>query len=231
MRLCFLIFIALFLSGCGYRGLPFKYNAESFANNKKGIVLVRVSEREPSTSPVPTDVNLAYHLRKMGQEAEGDYIILPGVENRYNYAENMLMLDPGIYYFDYIRLLSTGSLLYWCPSPGMRAVTAEEDEDRFVVQYGAFEVKPGKVIYLGHLNMKAGLKDLPFKVIDEIDQARMDLNKKGHTVLAQKLEPAEFYQRGSLYVVKNGAVQIISRKKLDALKSAFIDMSIKLLTK
>jgi hypothetical protein len=108
-----------------------------------------------------------------------------------------IVLEPGLYYIDYIDLVQTGGLIRWFPSPGIR---------KDFITYGMFEVKAGEVLSLGHLDVtgvnfkhyNTNMNELKSQLID----SDLDISE-----LSSKLKLGTFYNRGSFLVTdKNNKV-------------------------
>lgn len=211
------LFVATLISGCLTTYSPDSYDSKVFSSGTKGIAVLQVTQYSPHFLE-KTNFSLTYHLKKLGDDKK--YIIhsrnsfLPGISNEHDYASSVMMLDPGIYYIDFIRLINQDSFMRWYPGPGIKLLSSKDGTKKYIIQMGAFEVKPGKVSYFGYLNLESSGK-LPFKITNEIDKARADINKNEQGEISNKLEFQPFYQAGSVLVEKNGHMSIIRREEID----------------
>lgn len=213
------------LTGCASPGLSSKYNAEEFAQNQKGVVIVRISQKALQ-SFCNTDLNLNYVLKRIGQnegytiDAKNAYF--SGISNKHDYADSILMLDPGTYYLDSMTLDTEQKGNYTITraylSPGIEEIPNDKFNQTLLFKYGAFQVNPGQVIYLGHLHLEKDGK-LPFTVIKEFEKAKDDLTKRHHENLASRLKCAQFYQGRSIYLEDaRGKITLLSASELDQMR-------------
>ncbi len=122
----------------------------------------------------------------------------------FNYSKAVYTVEPGIYYIAF-AYAETNAVPSYTRDPG---VTQHGE-----VMYGAFEVKPGAVVYLGDLdfNWITMNKNKQVNIINNISAVKNDLRANGKNNLAEKLEVANFYPRGSKIVIsQQGDAQIIS---------------------
>lgn len=215
-RLSVVMALLLSLSGCsgnllsGYTiNIKEKYDAKTFNEGKKAVVVFKVTQHlDESFFYKAQDVRLDYKLRML---TSGEVITDSKIATHYNkdYSTAIKMLDPGIYYIDYLALLPEGNVTSWYPK-GIKSL----QNDQYLILIGAFEVKAGQVVYLGNLNL--GTKGaLPLKIRNEIDQAKADLSKAGHQDLADKLTLQPTYTSGSLIIRHNQKFTFISKEQLD----------------
>ena len=211
------LFFATLISGCLTTNSPDVYDQKVFSSGKKGIAVLRVTQHSPQGFN-ETDIGLTYYLTKKGENKTyyiySDNSFFPGLYNEHDYASSVMMLDPGIYYISLMRLVDEGSFRRWYPGPGIKLLSQKDGTKKYIVQMGAFEVKPGQVSYLGYLNLESSGK-FPFKITNEIDKARTDLRKSGQGEISDRLEFQPFYQAGSVLVEKNGHLSIIKREEID----------------
>lgn len=211
------LFVTTLISGCLTTYSPDSYDSKVFSSGKKGIAVLQVTQYSPQVFE-KTNFSLTYHLKKLGDDKK--YIIysrnsfFPGISNEHDYTSSVMMLDPGIYYIDFIRLVNQGSLTRWYPSPGIKLLSSKGGTKKYIIQMGAFEVKPGKVSYFGYLNLESSGK-LPFKITNEIEKARTDINKNEQGEISNRLEFQPFYQAGSVLIETNGKMSIIKREEID----------------
>lgn len=209
----FILTLLCILSGCA--NTSHYYDPTQFSN-EKGVVIVRITQNAPLTLN-NTNIGLNYNLKKVGQNevynVNGNNSFLPGISNEIDYSTGIMMLDPGIYYINYISLNTEGNLRRWFPGPGLKTISNKESK-KYLISMGAFEVKAGKVTYFGHLNLsKSGT--LPFNVINETEKVKSDLRKNGLTDLANKVEFGTFNQKGSVLIEKNGKATFISSEEIN----------------
>lgn len=223
------IFSSLFLSGCGHnvaklqRYDPYAQYAPGQAvvivkiNNMNYLDLSRVDRITPSQQmqdPIdiaektdnldPTQMQSGYRkldLRNAFKTAHG-HKLKPIIANEYRilkakrwvlpytYAESMYTIEPGVYYISYISAERDGQFFY----TGKPGITAQK-----TITYGAFDVKPGDVLYLGDIECEwrhtHQIKKI--NIQNNIIQVKKDLQSAGLEQLAQLVQTAQFYKTGS----------------------------------
>ncbi|MBW8309996.1 MAG: hypothetical protein K0M45_10265 [Candidatus Paracaedibacteraceae bacterium] len=182
-----------------------------------------MTEDEPRTLN-KTRVALPYHLKKMGEEKvlqiTRNANFTPTLYNPKDYDADMMILDPGVYYIDYLILnSSTHYSSRWYPGPGIKK-SKSKTGNKYLVKIGAFEVKAGQVLYLGQANLPTG-GELPFNIINEIDEVKAYLQSKGFNDLANKVEFKPLFQQQSGIIEKNGKVSLINAEVIKRSKLAY----------
>ncbi len=179
------------LSGCA-SSIPTldKYNDAEFQTGSKAVVFIQVSEGNNPEEATP----LHYTLSKL-QKIPNEYSVVSTrtfyfKHTDINYANSMMMLDPGIYYINHVTLLSSFYNNHWFSSPGLHHNT---------ILYGAFEVKAGDVASIGKLVIPYNMC-LPFNKYNDIERVKKDLKKAGYIDLANKVQDHPFYNSGSTYI-------------------------------
>ena len=225
-RYCAVLWLPVFLSNCSSFQTPDAYNQENFALGNKGIAILYITEHAANTLN-KTNISLPYRFKKLGDNKtlhlrQQISLIPRGLYNPHNYSSNVMMLDPGIYYIDYLSLNQNGNLIRWYPGPGIKKINNKQVNNKYLVTIGAFEVKPGKVSYFGHAHLPH-LGELPFKIVNEIEQVKADLKEKGLHELAEKVEWRPFYQVGSVIIEKDGTFSFIAYEEIEARRLEFLD--------
>lgn len=123
---------------------------------------------------------------------KGTYRILKNnrMLNLYGYASAIYTLEPGIYYISY-AYYDDGSTTYTTKQPGLNSQQQ--------VEYGAFEIKPNSVVYLGDIEFDWANVDHSkiVKITDNMQQVKQELLADNQRPLIAKLTPAKFYPSGS----------------------------------
>lgn len=135
---------------------------------------------------------------------------------------SILMLEPGIYYIDYLSLeenVSYGAGRSFSRSikgysAGLQQIS-NKNSNKYLVTIGAFEIKAGKVSYFGTLHLPKTGK-FPYIITNEFDQVKTELNNNDLKDLASKLELQTFYQPGSVLIEKNGVLSFVSSEEIMA---------------
>lgn len=146
-------------------------------NNTKEIV--------PATTPDPTSFNEVpatvseYRIHKQNR-----------FFSPHSYSKAIYTIEPGTYYIAF-AYYDHNSDVYFTHLPG---ITRDG-----VVQYGAFEIKPGDVLYLGDVGFDWVNIDKPNMVNlkNNFVTVQKDLIEHGHRELAVKIKMAKFYPAGT----------------------------------
>jgi hypothetical protein len=205
------IAMLLLCSGCAsFQGS--KFTPEKFAEGQKGVVFISLIENEIS---LYFEIKNAKTGNKYSIASNQGFFHGTGGGPLYT-SKNMLFLDPGIYYIDCVELLTTvnniGIIDRSLPSPGL--------EESGIVKYGAFEVKPAQVSYIGNLIYSPrGFAE----VLDyELLRKQLSTNLK-YQILLDKVQPVTFYGAGSIiYHNENGNTEIIDQNKAQELRSKIL---------
>jgi hypothetical protein len=147
----FFSFNIIFLISCADHAPPEAYDPTTFALGEKGIVILRTTEDAPQIFKNPK-VALPYILKKIGEEkvlsVSRNPNFVAAIYNPDNYDADMMMLDPGVYYIDSLNLnIGTQYRVRKYPGPGIKKIKSTVG-NKYVVTIGAFEVRPGQVLYL-----------------------------------------------------------------------------------
>lgn len=108
----------------------------------------------------------------------------------FSYAKSIYNIEPGIYYISFAYYDHNSSVSY-TRLPGVT--------DNGVVQYAAFEIKAGDVLYLGDISFDWVNLDKPnmISVHNNFTEVKRDLIEEGHKNLAVKIAQAKLYPYGS----------------------------------
>lgn len=121
-----------------------------------------------------------------------------------SYRQTVFITEPGIYFIS-SAAYTVGNTRY------ITALDGITPEGRII--YGAFEVKPGDVVYIGDLKFNWYKKGSKFiEVNSQFPTVIRDLEASSkYRDLAPKLKPAKFYPSGSMISMdENGNASIIS---------------------
>jgi hypothetical protein len=193
-----------------------RFTPEKFAEGKKGVVFMSIIED-----------GVSLHFKIKNAESNDVYSIssnrgLLSDGGPLYTTKNMLFLNPGVYYIDYIELLpissynpfsGTSSVSYRSlPSPGL-----EEDG---TVKYGAFKIRQNEVHYIGNIDLyKSSVPILDYELLKK----QLDKNPK-YQILLDKVRPGNFYNGGSIiYRNQEGSSEIINQDTVQKLKSKIIE--------
>jgi hypothetical protein len=99
-----------------------------------------------------------------------------------------IVLEPGIYYLDQINLKSSYDFIRYYPAPGLRS-------NKLV--YGGFEVKGGEILAIPLLDIDS--KQGGFRLIDDFEEIKKDLEKSEYSYLVPKLKKGLFLKPGTIY--------------------------------
>ena len=108
----------------------------------------------------------------------------------YSYAHSIYTIRPGIYYISFLKY-QTDRKLYYTIDDGV----AKDG----TIAYGAYNIMPGTVLYLGDLECEWRTNSRVSKLLqkDNLSEVKQDLYKDGYEELAQKITLAQFYSHGS----------------------------------
>lgn len=226
---------SLLLTGCGHNVAKLqKYDPHSqYAagqavvivkiNNMNYLDLSRVDKITPSQqiqdSPEvaekadnvdPTQMQSSYRkldLRNTFKTAHG-HKLKPIIANEYRilkakrwvlpytYAESMYTIEPGIYYISYISAERDGQFFY----TGKPGISAQK-----TITYGAFDVKPGDVLYLGDIecDWRHTHQIKKINIQNNIVEVKKDLQAAGLEQLSELVHTAQFYKTGTKLALDN----------------------------
>jgi hypothetical protein len=204
-----LLSISTLISGCSIIPSVDTYDPNVFSSGSKGVAILRVSEHASYLSN-ETDMSLTYNIKRIGddQAARKNALnsFIPGSFNYHDYTNDVMMLDPGIYYIDFLQLdqkhRNQDGVIPAYQGPGITKLQGDST-DKYRVEIGAFEVKPGKVTYFGHASLSESA-NLPFTIKNELDKVKAELKKGALNELSDKIEPGQFIQTGNVIIDKSG---------------------------
>ena len=201
-----LLFLAIILSSCAshlIKPIP-NYSPECFfhPDNKKGIVFLSITE---------DGVSLPFEIKKLDETVpyivRGSHNIFGSNLPSYN-KKNLLLLDPGIYYIDYISLLEINNTTRWFPSPGL-----EIRDGIGMVKYGMFEVIANQVLFLGNINYT--MNGLELQTNTSLLEKQL-AESSDHKILLTKLTQGKLYTKGSAIYLKDGKCRMIDVEEIRA---------------
>ena len=222
----YLIIFSILCSACTTGRKCEKYTDARFEDGDKGVVLFSVIANARSLEFIVRkagDSKVSYTIRS----GEGLFGILASADPQYD-SNNLLFLEPGIYYVDYIQLLDTGGQRMWLPSPGLK---------NGLVQYGAFEVVAKKVFAIDSLVCntpklsgilsRASDGEINFVSKDYGALIHEQLKKSQYQNLLSHMEKGMLYERGSIvYKDKSGKFRILSKQEVDLAQKEMVDATI-----
>jgi hypothetical protein len=108
----------------------------------------------------------------------------------FNYSKATYTIEPGIYYI---------SFAYYEKNSDVHFTRLSGLTKNGVVQYGAFEVQPGDVVYLGDVDFNWVNIDKPnmVSIVNNFNEVKKDLISSNNRELALKVTQARFYPAGS----------------------------------
>ncbi|MEI6628352.1 MAG: hypothetical protein WCN27_02990 [Alphaproteobacteria bacterium] len=221
-KIIFYAFIFM-LSGCAILPEVDSYDPKVFANSQKGIVIFKIVENSNGES-LKDGFEPSYRIRKLGGtevfRVDGKNGLVKIFADS-SYCSQVMMLDPGVYYIDYLALAQMGNIIRWYPGPGIVPIN-KETKNKYLVTIGAFEVKPGKISYLGLANLPGG--ELPFQITNEIEHVRTDLKSKGMHELAEKVVFEPIYKDTSVIIREGDNVSFVSSEEIERRRLKLIDL-------
>lgn len=115
----------------------------------------------------------------------------------YTYAESIYTIAPGQYYISFVEYQNQSNM-YHTINPGLNSNGS--------VAYGAFDIKPGAVLYLGDISCtwKSRNQIKKLSVVDNLTEVKLNLLAAGYKDLSEKIETAKFYPSGTNSAEING---------------------------
>lgn len=207
-----LLLLCIGLGGCAPTVLCQKmepFSVESFETKKKGVVFLALTEETSAFLMGKKLISIPFHVRKFGDVQDLPYVISAAFDpiwsgySEVNYVSgNMLYLDPGLYYIDYVKLPVKSYGYYkkhrWYPSPGITK--------KNFIRYGAFFVEAGKVLSLGQISVPG------FHHKDDIDTVKSQLSKSKYAYLAPLVSKGTLYKCGSLVSQNRKRIEVIDKR-------------------
>ncbi len=129
----------------------------------------------------------ALHLPKQEYRIlKSNYMFKP-----FSYANAMYLIEPGKYYISFIAI-DIGKGPYYSEAPGINK--------QHVVQYGAFEIKPGEVLYLGDLECQWMCSNKVKKLYakNNINLVQEDLHSAGMPEFANRIRQIDLLPKGTV---------------------------------
>ena len=184
--------LALFLCACTGRSYQDpEYVSSKFTQDEKAVIVFTMRGKSTFVGTAPkVEFDIVRINKKVGV-ADGRYIyhFSPGFFGNLNLWKKeyiCFMVEPGFYIIDNI-VWSQGNVKHYTPKGVLPTANP--------VQYGAFEVKPGTVNYLGDLEVYCYQASLGVDKVNRFDEAKTVLEKK-HPELAPYLTHADFLPAG-----------------------------------
>lgn len=186
------VVLALFLSACNNRSYQdSEYVSTKFAEKKQAVVVFKMRGKSSLLGSAPKVTFDLVRINKQMGIADGSatYHFSPGFFGIYNAWDKgylCLMVEPGFYIIDNISW-TEGNVNYYA--------TKDLVPTSNPVKYGAFEVQPGTVNYLGDLEVFCHQASLGISKTNQFDDAKAAL-EKDHPELAPYLTHADFIPAG-----------------------------------
>jgi len=171
-------------------------SADPNKTNYPSIKLSELFKRKPATRSTNNDyvasqpaLNAEHDDKYIDQQ--NSYRVLKA--NRllnYGYANSVYTVEPGTYYISY-AYSDEGNVERHTQAPGLT--------ETGTVEYGAFEVKAGDVVYLGDIEAEWLSKDPSkmFHISGNLNLVKQELIAANHSALAEKLQTATFLPSGT----------------------------------
>ena len=196
ISICICLFFAVLLTSCGGRIYQDPEVVISDVKTEKQAVVVFKAQGKQSFLSIGNGPKVSFDLAKV--EPFGSktplssvfYRVKPGFFSNLNpWAGQwkILMIEPGFYIIDNISWES-GNTTYYTGEDW--SLTSRP------VKYGAFEVKPGTVNYLGNLEFGTNKKcELVISHTAQFSEAK-EMLRKSHPEIAERLTQIEFFPGG-----------------------------------
>jgi hypothetical protein len=209
---CCAFFLFLLVGGCS-RDLSNKYS-KNFNAQHKSVVIMKISEPYKNFFKKECELEANFRIVRLNDnyndkskresyffDAGGDkWMVHNSWLFEIGYDSRLAMINPGVYYIDYLSW-NDGPTNYYSSSPGI--------SKKGMIVYGAFEVKPGDVGYVGKLYIKD--RTVYLEKISEIEKVKNDLIKSKQTDLVKKVKEIEFYGRGSMVHRDDNGIFILKK--------------------
>ncbi len=107
----------------------------------------------------------------------------------FSYARELYAIEPGTYYISLLGIDSEQGI-YYSDAPGV-------NKDG-IIAYGAFEIKPGEVLYLGDIECQWRSTNAVKKILvhDKLAAVKKDLQDAGLHQIAAQITTAKMYTHG-----------------------------------
>jgi hypothetical protein len=103
----------------------------------------------------------------------------------YTYADSIYTIAPGVYYISFVEYQNESTMYH----------TIAHGLNKGVITYGAFDIKPGAVLYLGDISCtwKGRNQIQKLNVTHNLVDVKNNLVSAGYQKLAEKIDIAKFY--------------------------------------
>lgn len=108
----------------------------------------------------------------------------------YSYSHSVYTIRPGIYYISFLEYQTDRKLFH----------TIDEGLDGAGnVSYGAYNIQPGEILYLGDIECewRTNSRVSKLQLKNNLEEVKKDLYQGGYEEIAEKITIAQFYPRGS----------------------------------
>jgi hypothetical protein len=188
-------FVLTLCSGCASFNVGTEFSSEALSNSNNGVAFISLKEK-----CAEDNLRLQFRIRNVGSHQIYDV--------GYSMVD-MLFIEPGIYYIDYIKLITYASnnveTIRDLPGGGL--------DSNGVVKYGAFEVVANQVYFIGDIIYSEESQEF----VQKLDRTLIDiqLKDKEYKVLLENMKPGKFYKAGSIiYRDKNDNYKISDKKAI-----------------
>ncbi len=108
----------------------------------------------------------------------------------YTYSDSIYTIAAGVYYISFIEYHNE-STMYHTVTPGFNK--------QGVLTYGAFDIKPGSILYLGDISCTWKGRNLiqNLNVTHNLPEVKRNLVSAGYQNVAENIEIAKFYPNGT----------------------------------
>lgn len=159
-----------------------KYDAQTMYAENQAIVVIKLN-------------NLSYininRLQKASSSISNEFSIMRPMRYfmPYSYSHSIYTIRPGTYYISFLQHQDKNNL-YHTIEPGV-------DADGKIA-YGAYDIKPGEVLYLGDYDCswRTSSRISKLLVTDNLPEVKQDLYRAGYEDLAEKITTARLYPAG-----------------------------------
>lgn len=180
------ICITIFLGGCINVPLSHQYNSMYFNAKNKAVVIIKIFQHYKTLFNKQDKLMAEFNLVRLDENYND-----PDKRTFYKInseTDQILMLKPGIYFIDYIEW-HDGLYVHKSKFTG---ITKDN-----TILYGAFEVKPGDVGYIGDLIISDDDNAIILNRVKELEKTKEYLIKTKYNDLSSMIKEIKFYIKGS----------------------------------
>lgn len=210
-----IIATAVVATACSTVNSPTKYEATAFDKKNTGVAVIKMSEYAPETLN-KTNISVSFRIKNI--QTNNQYTIsgtngfMPGIYNPQTFDDNVFILEPGIYYVDYIYLPGKGNYIRWFPGPGIKKTSKKKEI--YIVRTLAFEIRAGMAYNFGDIRI-VSTQPMKFKTEINTQTVKEDMIKAKHQDLANNLVDQPIIAAGSIIDLSSGAPKITSAEQIE----------------